>query len=101
MRLRLGAMKTPTDFVMIALILNLLSNANAFAAPMLVGGLFRNSYSQLAVQDNTTTLTIVNDIEGSFEDFALVIPVPQVIPEEQQRCSTRPSIGQMPILNRA
>lgn len=50
-----------------------------------VGAEFYNSYSQLAVvrDNNQTTLTIVNDVEGDFDDFALVIPVPEVIPEDK------------------
>ena len=41
--------------------------------------------SQLAVvrDNNQTTLTIVNDVEGNFDSFALVIPVPEVIPEDK------------------
>ena len=44
-----------------------------------VGADFYNNYSQLAVvrDNNQTTLTIVNDVEGNFDSFALVIPVPK------------------------
>ena len=50
-----------------------------------VGAEFYNNYSQLAVvrDNNQTTLTIVNDVEGNFDSFALVIPVPEVIPEDK------------------
>jgi MYXO-CTERM domain-containing protein len=50
-----------------------------------VGSEFYNTYSQLAVvrENNQTTLTIVNDVEGNFDGFALVIPVPEVIPEDK------------------
>ena len=70
------------------LLLNqLIAPANAFCGTYVggVGSEFYNTYSQLAVvrDGSNTTLTIVNDIQGNFEDFALVIPVPQVIPEEQ------------------
>lgn len=63
-----------------------ISSAEAFCGTY-VGGSgseFFNEYSQVAfVRDgNTTTLTIVNDIQGDFNSFALVIPVPEVMPEE-------------------
>ena len=64
----------------------LLPTANAFCGTYVggVGSEFYNTYSQLAVvrDNNQTTLTIVNDVEGNFDNFALVIPVPEVIPEE-------------------
>lgn len=64
----------------------LLPTANAFCGTYVggVGSEFYNTYSQLAVvrDNNQTTLTIVNDVEGDFDNFALVIPVPEVIPEE-------------------
>lgn len=40
-----------------------------------------NHASQLAVvrQGSRTTLTLVNDVQGNVEDFALVVPVPEVL----------------------
>ena len=64
-----------------------LPTANAFCGTYVggVGAEFYNSYSQLAVvrDNNQTTLTIVNDVEGNFDSFALVIPVPEIIPEDK------------------
>ena len=61
-------------------------SAEAFCGTY-VGGAdseFFNEYSQVAIvrKDNQTTLTIVNDIQGTFDDFALVIPVPEVLAED-------------------
>ena len=65
----------------------MMPTANAFCGTYVggVGAEFYNSYSQLAVvrDNNQTTLTIVNDVEGNFDNFALVIPVPEVIPEDK------------------
>ena len=64
-----------------------LPTASAFCGTYVggVGAEFYNNYSQLAVvrDNNMTTLTIVNDVEGNFDSFALVIPVPEVIPEDK------------------
>lgn len=64
-----------------------LQTASAFCGTYVggVGAEFYNNYSQLAVvrDNNQTTLTIVNDVEGNFDSFALVIPVPEVIPEDK------------------
>ncbi len=69
------------------LALQALPSAHAFCGTYVggVGSEFYNSYSQLAVvrDDTQTTLTIVNDVEGDFDSFALVIPVPEVIPEDK------------------
>lgn len=66
---------------------SLAQTASAFCGTYVggVGSEFYNEYSQLAVvRDGTsTTLTIVNDIQGDFDSFALVIPVPEVIPEDK------------------
>lgn len=73
---------------MLALLLSssLITNASAFCGTYVggVGAELYNSYSQLSVvrEDNDTTLTIVNNVEGNFDSFALVLPVPEVIPEE-------------------
>ena len=67
-------------------LVSILSNASAFCGTYVggVGAELYNSYSQLSVvrKDNDTTLTIVNNVEGNFDDFALVLPVPEVIPED-------------------
>ena len=74
---------------MLTLLLTQLSlqPASAFCGTYVggVGAEFYNNYSQLAVvrDNNQTTLTIVNDVEGNFDTFALVIPVPEVIPEDK------------------
>ena len=64
-----------------------LSTVDAFCGTYVggVGSEFYNEYSQLAVvrDNNATTLTIVNDVQGNFDSFALVIPVPEVIPEDK------------------
>lgn len=63
-----------------------LSTADAFYGTYVssVDSKLYNEYSQLAVvQDGRSiTLTIVNDVQGDFDSFALVIPVPEVILEE-------------------
>ena len=40
------------------------------------------SYVSVVQQAGLTTLTMANDIHGSVGDFAMVIPVPSVLPEE-------------------
>ena len=52
-----------------------------------VGSEFFNSYSQAAIvrTGQMTTLTVQNDVIGSFTDFALVMPVPQVLSESDIR----------------
>jgi len=49
-----------------------------------VGAELYNNASQIAVarQDGRTTLTLVNDFEGDASEFAVVIPVPTVLGEE-------------------
>lgn len=69
-------------------LLSLLPTADAFCGTYVggVGSEFYNEYSQLAVvRDGTlTTLTIVNDVQGdNVDSFALVIPIPEVIPEDK------------------
>ncbi len=43
-----------------------------------------NNVAQVAVvrQDGRTTLSMANDVEGDTSDFALVVPVPEVLPED-------------------
>ena len=68
------------------LLLAALPTADAFCGTFVggAGSEFFNEYSQVAVirSQNQTSLTIVNDVQGSFDDFALVIPVPQVIQQD-------------------
>ncbi|MCP4917726.1 MAG: DUF2330 domain-containing protein [Proteobacteria bacterium] len=49
-----------------------------------VGAEMYNNASQLAVvrQGSRTTLTLVNDFEGNVSEFALVVPVPEVLDAE-------------------
>ena len=44
-----------------------------------------NEVSQVAMvrQGTTTTLSVYNDVHGDTDDFALVIPVPSVLQEDQ------------------
>ncbi|AFZ60327.1 DUF2330 domain-containing protein [Anabaena cylindrica FACHB-243] len=46
-----------------------------------------NKASQVVIarQDNKTVLTMANDFQGEVKDFAMVVPVPTVIKEEQVR----------------
>ena len=71
---------------MIAALALLSPSAHAFCGTFVggAGSEFFNEYSQVAiVRDGTTThLTVVNDVQGEFEDFALVIPVPEVLAED-------------------
>ena len=68
------------------LISGLLNPAHGFCGTF-VGGAgsdIYNKYSQAAIvrNANQTTLTIQNDVQGEFSNFAMVIPVPSVLPEE-------------------
>jgi hypothetical protein len=72
---------------MIPILLHLgFPRAEAFCGTFVggAGSEFYNEYSQVAiVRDGTSThLTVVNDVQGEFDDFALVIPVPEVLSEE-------------------
>lgn len=72
---------------MLGLLSLLSTSAEAFCGTYVggVGAELYNEYSQLAVvrDGNSTTLTIVNDVQGNFDSFALVIPVPEVIAEDK------------------
>jgi hypothetical protein len=63
-----------------------LPKADAFCGTYVggAGSEFFNEYSQVAIVRNgtRTALTVVNDVQGSFDSFALVIPVPEVLQEE-------------------
>jgi hypothetical protein len=72
--------------MILTLLNSLLSPAHAFCGTF-VGGAgsdIYNQYSQAAIvrYGNQTTLTIQNDVQGEFTDFAMVIPVPSVLPED-------------------
>jgi hypothetical protein len=69
-------------------LLTLLSSppAQAFCGTY-VGGAGTNIYNNLAEvaivrRGSQTVLSISNDVEGDTEDFALVVPVPEVLPRE-------------------
>lgn len=66
--------------------LGLAPTAHAFCGTY-VGGAGANLYnnvSQVALvrQQGRTTLSMSNDVEGDTADFAMVIPVPEVLPED-------------------
>ncbi len=71
---------------MLSLITALITPTHAFCGTYVggAGAELYNNVSQVALvrQDGMTTLSISNDIEGDTSDFALVIPVPDVIPRE-------------------
>ena len=74
------------DQMMLFLISLLGSSPAAAFCGTFVGGVgseFYNSYSQAAMvrSGQQTTLTVQNDVLGEFSDFALVMPVTQVLPE--------------------
>lgn len=75
--------------MLFSLLLTLSQNAHAFCGTYVggAGSEFFNEYAQVAIvrEGNNTTLTIVNDIQGSFTDFALVLPVPEVVQEENAK----------------
>ncbi|MEC7984447.1 MAG: DUF2330 domain-containing protein [Myxococcota bacterium] len=72
--------------MLLSLMLSFTQPAQAFCGTYVggAGSEFFNEYAQVAIvrDGGNTTLTIVNDIQGSFTDFALVLPVPEVIQEE-------------------
>ena len=74
---------------MLLSLLALSHQAHAFCGTYVggAGSEFFNEYAQVAVvrSGEKTTLTIVNDIQGTFDSFALILPVPQVILEDQAR----------------
>ena len=58
------------------------------------GSLFnRASQVVLARDGERTVLTMTNDFEGDFKEFAIVIPVPTVITEEQVHIGNKDYIG--------
>lgn len=65
----------------------MLSNPAAAFCGTFVGGVgteFFNEYSQAALvrSEQTTTLTVRNDVQGEFSSFALVMPVPEVLAQD-------------------
>ena len=74
---------------MIFTLLALANNAYSFCGTYVggAGSEFFNEYAQVAVvrSGTQTTLTIVNDIQGTFDSFALVLPVPEVIVQDHAR----------------
>ena len=70
------------------LLLTLLTpDATAFCGTYVgsAGADLYNSGSQIAIarQGDQTTLTLVNDYQGDLTDFALIIPVPEALTEQQ------------------
>ena len=74
---------------MILTMLALANNAHSFCGTYVggAGSEFFNEYAQVAVvrSGTQTTLTIVNDIQGTFDSFALVLPVPEVILQDNAK----------------
>jgi hypothetical protein len=74
---------------MILSLLALTNNAHSFCGTYVggAGSEFFNEYAQVAVvrSGSQTTLTIVNDVQGTFDSFALVLPIPEVVQQEQAR----------------
>lgn len=68
------------------MVLALVSQASAFCGTFVSTGedAPTNAGSQVAVvrQGGVTTLTMANDVHGTVADFAMVIPVPEVLPED-------------------
>ena len=62
-----------------------------------VGAEMYNNASQLAVvrQGTRTTLTLVNDFEGNVSEFALVVPVPEVLDEDDVSVLDNELIGRL------
>ena len=62
------------------------SQAHAFCGTYVgsAGSALYNEVSEVAVvrEDQRTTLSLRNDVVGDFDDFALVVPVPDVLAEE-------------------
>ena len=61
------------------------SNAHAFCGTFVASeGDMTNGASQVALvrQGTRTTLTMANDFDGPAEDFAMLVPVPEVLGEE-------------------
>jgi hypothetical protein len=76
------------SFLLTALF-GLVSNANAFCGTY-VGSAGSDLYAHasqvgLARQGNRTTLTLANDYDGDLTEFAMLIPVPEVLSEDDVR----------------
>jgi len=69
--------------VLLALAVN---PAHAFCGTYMggAGAELYNEVSQVALvrEGNTTVLSVSNDVDGNFDDFALIIPVPEVLAED-------------------
>lgn len=63
-----------------------ISPAHAFCGTYMggAGAELYNEVSQVALvrEGNTTVLSVSNDVDGNFDDFALIIPVPEVLAED-------------------
>jgi len=72
---------------MLSLLIALTPSASAFCGTYVgsAGAELYNNASQVVVarQGEQTTLTLVNDYQGELLDFAMVIPVPEALTEEQ------------------
>lgn len=84
---RLGARDTPPMRTLSILTALLLANEAAAFCGTYVSSYEEtpeNSASEVAIvrSANTTTLTVSNDVVGDTRDFAMVIPVPEVLPED-------------------
>ncbi|NJK88400.1 MAG: DUF2330 domain-containing protein [Myxococcales bacterium] len=92
-------MKTSIVSVLVGLALASPSAASAFCGFFVgkAGASLFNSASQVVIvhDDGKTVLTMVNDYQGSLEDFALVVPVPMVIKKEVVRVADMKAIDHL------
>ena len=76
-----------TFFILIALFLFPIGKAYSFCGFYVAKGgaeLFNNASQVVLVRnENKTVISMMNDYEGSFKEFALVVPVPSVLKKEQ------------------
>ena len=74
---------------MTLLLLQLVSPAQAFCGAYVgdVDSTPKNGASRIAIarQGEQTTLTMFNDVDGDYESFGLLVPIPEIIGEEDVR----------------
>jgi hypothetical protein len=81
----------------LSLLLALASPAQAFCGAYVgdVGSTPKNGASRIAIarEGTSTTLTMFNDVDGDYESFGLIVPVPEVLHEEDVRRIDRELLG--------
>ncbi len=74
---------------MTILLLSLVSPAHAFCGAYVgdVDSTPKNGSSRIAIarQGTTTTLTMFNDVDGDYESFGLLVPIPEILSQEDVR----------------